>query len=638
MHRTISLIAFLLLLLFLTNQTWAKDDLKYPVSLIPVSMTDNANAVVRNDETYVELISPSKICVRNSYAITILKESALNYSILNILYNKFMKISDISVIVYNEAGEKEKRLKNEDILDASAIDGSTIYSDNRRKFIDPKYQAYPFTLEVEFTTTYSSAFFLPSWTVFNGYNISVEQSKFTIDYPVGYELRYVEKNINPGKQISETPAKKTIQWSVSNFKARNPEPFSPDDDELYPLVTIAPSNFEMDNYSGNMKTWRDLGIFISELNKGKDNLPLETRQKMNDLVKDCKDDYEKIKIVYEYAQKKNRYISVQVGIGGWQSTDAETVDRLSYGDCKALSNYTKTLLEAVGIKARCALIGAGDHAPFITPKFSRNAFNHMIVCVPMKQDSVWLECTNSFFPAGYLGGFTDDRYALLIEGENGRLVRTPAFALNDNVINTSGEVILTTGGNASAKFSQNFYGSFYGDFLRLKLINEKDRRDAIVGLIKIPNFQLVNYSIQENKTRKPSLELNLNLELSNNAILMGNRLMLKLNQFNSLSDIPRFVRKREFNLEIRRNRVENDTVTYQLPEGFQVDALPVPTEITTDFGSFKSVAIQKDRSIQLIRHLEIYKTVAGPERYNEFREFLEKVAASDNAKCVLIKG
>jgi len=387
-----------------------------------------------------------------------------------------------------------------------------------------------------------------------------------------------------------------------------------------------------------MKTWRDLGIFISELNKGKDNLPQETHLKMNDLVKNCNDDYEKIKTVYEYAQKKNRYISVQVGIGGWQPIDAETVDRLSYGDCKALSNYTKTLLEAVGIKSQYALIGAGEHTPFITPDFSRNAFNHIIVCVPMTQDSVWLECTNSFFPAGYLGSFTDDRCALLIEGENRRLVRTPAFTLNDNVINTLGEVILTPDGNATAKFSQNYNGSFYGDYLRLKQINEKDRHDAIIRLIKIPNFKLVNYSIQENKTRKPSLELNLKLDLTNNATIMGNRLMLKLNQFNSLTEIPRFVRKREFNLEIRRNRVENDTVLYQLPEGFQVEALPMPTEITTDFGSFKRSAILKGRSVQLIRHLEIYKTIESPERYNDFREFLEKVAESDNANCVLIKG
>jgi hypothetical protein len=83
--------------------------------------------------------------------------------------------------------------------------------------------------------------------------------------------------------------------------------------------------------------------------------------------------------------------------------------------------------------------------------------------------------------------------------------------------------------------------------------------------------------------------------------------------------------------------VENDTVTYQIPDGFRVEAMPAPAEIKTDFGHYRCNAVLKDRSIQLVRQLQIYKTNAMPARYNEFRDFLEKVAALDNAKCVLIK-
>ena len=55
------------------------------------------------------------------------------------------------------------------------------------------------------------------------------------------------------------------------------------------------------------------------------------------------DPIEKAKIVYKYMQEKTRYISVQVGIGGFKPMLAKDVDRLGYGDCKALSNYTKAL-------------------------------------------------------------------------------------------------------------------------------------------------------------------------------------------------------------------------------------------------------------------------------------------------------
>jgi hypothetical protein len=45
---------------------------------------------------------------------------------------------------------------------------------------------------------------------------------------------------------------------------------------------------------------------------------------------------------------KAPFVSIQVGIGGWKPIQP-LVDRLGYGDCKALTNYTKALLAAVDV-------------------------------------------------------------------------------------------------------------------------------------------------------------------------------------------------------------------------------------------------------------------------------------------------
>jgi transglutaminase-like putative cysteine protease len=44
----------------------------------------------------------------------------------------------------------------------------------------------------------------------------------------------------------------------------------------------------------------------------------------------------KAKKIYQYLQNKTRYISVQIGIGGFQPVTAADVDRLGYGDCKGI--------------------------------------------------------------------------------------------------------------------------------------------------------------------------------------------------------------------------------------------------------------------------------------------------------------
>ncbi|HLN73285.1 MAG TPA: DUF3857 domain-containing transglutaminase family protein [Prolixibacteraceae bacterium] len=636
MQPGIKCIIFLIVFCFITEWALSKEQEKYPVGKIPAELLDNANSVVRLDETAVELLSPSKIVVKRTYAITILKESALQKSVLSIGYGKFNKISDIEAVVYNSAGERVKRIKNEDILDYSNIDNGTVYSDFRQKNIDPKYQLFPFTVEYVYTTTYNSAFFLPSWTVFNGYNTSVEKSVFTVEMPEAYALAINENKISQETNASGTPGKKTCRWSVSNFKARNPEPYSPQEDELFPWVYMAPTDFEMDGYSGNMQSWQNLGKFIYSLNKEVNNLPKERSQQIQALVKDCKNDYEKVRLIYEFAQQKNRYISVQVGIGGWQSIDAEKVDRLSYGDCKALSNYTKSLLEAAGIQATYALVGAGDQSFSIDPMFPKNSFNHMILCVPLRQDTIWLECTNSHLPCGYLGDFTDDRYVLLCEENGSHLAKTPRFG-KENRINTSGVVQLDAFGNATAQFQRSYQGAWYGNYLGLKLMDETDRQSAILRLITIPSFKVTNYSIHEDKAQKPSLNLNLNLDLPHYATLMGDRIILKLNQSNVITQVPRFVRKREFEVEIKREQLENDTITYQLPEGYRVESLPPAIEITNDFGYYQCTAAMRDGNLVLIRQMELYKGTKSPERYNEFREFMEKMAAADNAKCVLVK-
>ena len=69
---------------------------------------------------------------------------------------------------------------------------------------------------------------------------------------------------------------------------------------------------------------------------------------------------EKAKKIYQFVQDKTRYISVQVGIGGWKPFNTSEVDKLGYGDCKALTNYTMSLLKAAGVTSNYCVVYGGD--------------------------------------------------------------------------------------------------------------------------------------------------------------------------------------------------------------------------------------------------------------------------------------
>ena len=65
-----------------------------------------------------------------------------------------------------------------------------------------------------------------------------------------------------------------------------------------------------------------------KLLRGRDALDVATKQKIQNLVNGVADPVEKAKIVYRFMQEKTRYISVQVGIGGWEPILATEVDKV----------------------------------------------------------------------------------------------------------------------------------------------------------------------------------------------------------------------------------------------------------------------------------------------------------------------
>src|SRR5690606_33428173 len=281
-------------------------------------------------------------------------------------------------------------------------------------------------------------------------------------------------------------------------------------------IYLSPSLFEYDSYNGKMDSWDNFGKWVASLNKNRNNLPVQTKEKIIALPANLSTTEEKTKAVYEYMQNKTRDVSSSLGSGGWQPFQADVVDQVGSGDCKALSNYMVSMLDVIGIKSHYVLIYSGETYRTLNTQFPSPQFNHAIVCVPNGQDTVWLECTSQTNPFGYMGKHTGGRKALAITREGASIVSTPEYITEHNVQSRNATVIMDGKGDGKAKIKTTYSGLQYeNENLNWVLNNQYDKQEKwIRSNTSIPSFDLIDFKMTNIKAKIPSAILDLNLNLN----------------------------------------------------------------------------------------------------------------------------
>ena len=611
---------------------------KYPVSAIPEDMKQGMYAVIRDSEFkfYIDSKRQSSFYIRK--VVTILNAKANEMAAVGVGYDKLRKVESFKASVYNAEGNLIRKLKQSEIIDQSSISGFSLFEDNRVKYADLSQTTYPYTVEYELIVSMRYFYSIPEFQLYEDDEVTTQKESYKIIYPKELKPRYRLFKIDPPKIATESDNRESMTWTFQNTKPTKFEKFSPNSDRVVPNIMAGPSEFDFDGYAGNMSTWEQYGQWQILLNKGRDVLPEHTKNKIRELTKDLKTTEEKTRALYTYLQGKTRYVSIQLGIGGWQPFDATTVDQTGYGDCKALSNYMVAMLKEAGIKGYYSIIMAGKNAPEVTPDFPNDQFNHIIVAVPNNQDTLWLECTSQTNPFGYLGQFTGDRKALMVTEKGGKLVHTVRYKTNQNQQTRYAEVDVTRAGDAKAKVKTTYSGLQYeNDGLHFVLNNQYDEQKKwIQKNTAIPNFDVSSFVMSDRKDKIPSATIKADFDLRRFATVSGKRIFITPNLMNRSASIPEKVETRRTNVVIKSGYTHLDTIRYRLPEGIYPEFMPQPVKLSSRFGEYEATFTLDQDNLIYIRKLKVNNGEFPPESYNELVEFYRNLNKADNTKMVFL--
>jgi hypothetical protein len=236
---------------------------------------------------------------------------------------------------------------------------------------------------------------------------------------------------------------------------------------------------------------------------------------------------EQVEALAQYVKRTIRYEAVEIGVGGWLPTAPAEVVKRGWGDCKDKSKLLSDLLTAVNIPSHLFLLRSGLNGRIDRDHPTPFQFNHCIVGVvasaagaseddPVRDGILFIDPTSEWGAVAWLTPYVQDRFGLLVNGAESRLVRTPRIPEQERrELTVEGQV--DESGSLEAAVRYRLAGSFAVPWLQDLASRARERTDedfrSLMGAI-VPGVVLGNIRWEKLHGPIPALELKADLLLS----------------------------------------------------------------------------------------------------------------------------
>lgn len=602
--------------------------------LLTTNLFSQHDAVVTDYSTTIKY-NGSELIKEYSNTIQINNKRSNWIADVSISYGGSEKIEIIEAVIQNSNGEVVRKLKKKEITTRSDISYASFYEDNFVKEFSLKWDTYPYQIKYSYKRTFNDFINITNWLPFLYYNILTTNATLSVELPNDYKVATNDSGVF-GKKVEALEKSTITTWKITDQKSPKSEKLAPPIRELLPRVKITPKEFTY-GINGMTDSWANYGNWVWQLNEGLDVLTFSEIVIIDDLIKGITDRREIIKKLYYYMQDNTRYINVAIDVGGLKSYPASYVCENKYGDCKALTNYMKSMLKHVGIDSYSIDIEAGNNPQKINTEYPSQQFNHVILAVPLEGDTIWLENTSNYKPYNYLGVFTQNRKALLVNGTESQLINTPKLSLEETKEESTYLFNLDNAGNGTLQLLQKLRGNaFVHNKNVYKEWSLEDQKEDLLENIPFKNVELTSWKYHQPDRDIPSIDLEINMNLKDQirniaGSLVINPVPLDIYNFKSSS-------KRNTPVRINYPIFKEDSIVYSLPfiNNYTVK-IPENFEIKTKYGScFVEYHINQDR-IEINRSFQLFAGEYSVEEFVTFAAFFEAISAFQKQSHIILK-
>ncbi len=294
------------------------------------------------------------------------------------------------------------------------------------------------------------------------------------------------------------------------------------------------------------------------------------------------------------------------------------------------------MLRLAGVAANPVLVSTREHGIPVFP--NRTVFNYVIVAVDINGERILLDATNKFTTCNVL--------PLNVLNWNGRLIKKDE---------TSEEINLVP--NKPSKQNHNLIVAIAKDGkISGKYLVQKTDYEALIFRTREADVKTDNY-LEKKENEFNGIEIsdyiieNKNTDLSkaviekftfatnNHCEIIGGKLFINPLLFFTMNKNPFVQEKRKMPIYFGYPKQEKYNLSFEIPEGYEVESIPKAMRIATDDKSlvFSVNSIVQGNNIQISVAKEINVGMASADFYDGLKSFYQKMIEKQHEKIVLKK-
>lgn len=623
---------------------WLKSLARTPVT----GYSEDTAAVILLDEQTTTVQDSGEIRTRYRRAYKILQAEGRSRSTVVVPFDAETRLTSLKGWSITTDG-KDHEAKEKDAVETS-IFNEGLYQDNRTKMLHIPGAGVGSVIGYEYEQRRRPSVLQDQWWISR--DLPVRLARYTLDLPPGWELE--ADWVHHPEQQPRDLGKNRWAWELRDVAPVEQEPAMPSWRAVASRLVLSffPSDARLSGKS--LSTWSDVGQWYAKLAQGRRQSTSAIRDKVGELTAGSEDLVDKIAALSAFAQREIRYVAIEIGIGGYQPHAASQIFTSRYGDCKDKATLLGAMLGEIGVPSYYVLINT-DRGVVAPAAPYAHSFNHVIlaICLPADTSAESLYAVNEheefgrmlFFdptdpttPLGQLPSQLQANMGLLVGPEGGELMELPTLPPIANRLLREGKFVVSPAGMLSGTVNEVRWGQA-GDSRRNALLHapETERQKVLENFLNLflGGFRLLGAGIGNLEDHDKPLSIKFRFQAEQYAKKAGNLLLVRPCVLGNKASELWAAKERKYPLQLGACSIQTDFYEIRLPEGYEVDELPPPVSVQSEFAGYQSSVKVEGRNLIYQRRFEIKKLIVPADRVGELNELRRKIRADERGQAVL---